>query len=77
MLCAKFDWILPDGSGGKKIKCEKFTGRPTDGKQAIRNNSSFPYYKYLPNLPSRKVNSEQWPMFRSAREYMLACAFCC
>ena len=68
MLCAKFDWILPDGSGGKKIKCEKFTGRPTDGQQAIRNNSSFPYYNYLPNLPSRKVNSEQWPMFRSARE---------
>ena len=29
----------------------------------------------LPKLPPSKVNSTQWPMFRSAREYMLICAF--
>ena len=29
----------------------------------------------LPNLPSEKGNSTQWPMFRSAREYMLTCVF--
>ena len=29
----------------------------------------------LPNLPSRKDNSTQWPMFRSDREYMQTCAF--
>ena len=30
---------------------------------------------YQHSLPSKKVNSTQWPMFRSAREYMKACAF--
>ena len=27
------------------------------------------------SLPSKKVNSTRWPMFRSAREYMQTCVF--
>ena len=34
-----------------------------------------PLMNILPNLPLKKANSTQWPMFRSAREHMHTCAF--